>query len=63
MEGGVSRFRSMLREVYADFGFLDFLAGFSTRPERLPCGIMDAWEAAESLVEAAAAQSRPGGAS
>ena len=53
IEGEVRRFCAMLRAVYADFGFPDFIVGFSTRlPVR--AGSNELWDHAEAVLAAAA---------
>ena len=53
VEGEVQRFCEMLRGVYADFGFPDFIVGFSTRPA-LRAGSDALWDRAEAMLAAAA---------
>jgi threonyl-tRNA synthetase len=53
IEEEVRRFCEMLRAVYADFGFPDFIVGFSTRPS-LRAGSDETWDRAEAMLSAAA---------
>jgi threonyl-tRNA synthetase len=53
IEEEVRRFCEMLRAVYADFGFPDFIVGFSTRPS-LRAGSDETWDRAEAMLAAAA---------
>src|SRR5262245_9913694 len=53
IEGEVERFCAMLRAVYADFGFRDFIVGFSTRPA-VRAGSDETWDRAEAMLLAAA---------
>jgi len=53
IESEVCRFCDMLRSVYADFGFPEFVVGFSTRPA-LRAGPDELWDRAEALLAAAA---------
>ena len=53
IEGEVRRFCELLRAVYADFGFPDFVVGFSTRPA-VRAGSDAPWDRAESMLAAAA---------
>jgi threonyl-tRNA synthetase len=53
VEGEVQRFCAMLRAVYADFGFPDFIVGFSTRPA-VRAGSDELWDRAEAMLAAAA---------
>jgi threonyl-tRNA synthetase len=53
IEGEVLRFCEMLRAVYADFGFPDFIVGFSTRPT-VRAGSDALWDRAEAMLAAAA---------
>jgi threonyl-tRNA synthetase len=53
VEGEVVRFCAMLKEVYADFGFPDFIVGFSTRPA-VRAGSDEVWDRAEARLSAAA---------
>jgi threonyl-tRNA synthetase len=53
IEGEVHRFCEMLRAVYADFGFPDFIVGFSTRPS-VRAGSDELWDRAEAVLAAAA---------
>lgn len=49
----VARFCRMLRVVYADFGFADYVVGFSTRPD-VRAGSDALWDRAEGALAAAA---------
>ena len=49
----VARFCRMLRVVYADFGFADYVVGFSTRPA-VRAGSDALWDRAEAALAAAA---------
>lgn len=51
--GEVRRFCEMLRAVYGDFGFPDFVVGFSTRPA-VRAGSDETWDRAEAMLSAAA---------
>jgi len=53
IEGEVQRFCEMLRSVYGDFGFPDFIVGFSTRPSGR-AGSDELWDRAEAVLAAAA---------
>jgi threonyl-tRNA synthetase len=53
IEGEVQRFCELLRAVYADFGFPDFIVGFSTRPS-VRAGSDELWDRAEAVLAAAA---------
>jgi threonyl-tRNA synthetase len=53
IEGEVQRFCEMLRAVYGDFGFPDFVVGFSTRPA-VRAGSDETWDRAEAMLSAAA---------
>ena len=53
VEDEVARFCALLRSVYADFGFPEFVVGFSTRPEAR-AGSDELWDRAETALERAA---------
>lgn len=53
VEAEVARFCRMLFEIYDDFGFDDIAVAFSTRPEKR-AGSDEAWDRAETALEAAA---------
>ena len=53
IEGEVQRFCELLGAVYGDFGFPDFIVGFSTRPA-LRAGSDALWGRAEAMLAAAA---------
>jgi threonyl-tRNA synthetase len=52
IEAEVARFCLLLKSIYADFGFPDFIVGFSTRPE-LRAGSDATWDRAEAALAAA----------
>jgi threonyl-tRNA synthetase len=54
VESEVVRFCELLRSIYADFGFPDFVAGLSTRPD-VRAGSDALWDRAEAVLAAAAA--------
>jgi threonyl-tRNA synthetase len=53
IEGEVRQFCELLRAVYGDFGFPDFVVGFSTRPG-VRAGSDAQWDRAEAMLKAAA---------
>jgi threonyl-tRNA synthetase len=53
IESEVQRFCELLRAVYADFGFPEFVAGFSTRPA-VRAGSDALWDRSEAMLLAAA---------
>jgi threonyl-tRNA synthetase len=53
VHGEVAQFCALLREVYARFGFGEFIVGFSTRPDARE-GSDAVWDQAESMLAAAA---------
>ena len=53
VEAEIVRFCAMLRRVYADFGFPDFVVGLSTRPS-VRFGSGEVWDKAEAMLESAA---------
>ncbi|HEV7267968.1 MAG TPA: threonine--tRNA ligase [Falsiroseomonas sp.] len=53
VEEEVARFCELLRSIYAEFGFPDFVVGFSTRPAER-AGSDEVWDRAEAALAAAA---------
>jgi len=53
IEAEVAQFCTLLRSIYADFGFADFAIGFATRPE-LRAGSDATWDHAEAALAGAA---------
>ena len=53
VEAEVVRFCALLRSIYADFGFPDFAAGLSTRPD-VRAGSDEMWDRAETMLASAA---------